>query len=66
MLDAYIIDKIRRQEQEKQRRDDRVQPRIEPPSRFPLQRPPHWDREEQRDRRRSEDEDSSGIIVLDM
>lgn len=64
MLDAFIIEQIRRREEE-QRRNQRQQPRLEPPGRIPLQRPPGWDRDADHDRRRSDD-DFEGVVIIDM
>lgn len=64
MLDAFIIEQIRRREEEQQR-NQRQQPRLESPSRMPLQRPPGWDRDADSDRRRSED-DYDGVMIIDM
>ncbi len=63
MLDAFIIEQIKRREEE-QRRGSRQQPHLEPPSRMPLQRPPSWDRDADADRRREEDYD--GVMIIDM
>lgn len=63
MLDAFIIEQIKRREEEQQR-GRRQQPHLEPPSRIPLQRPPSWDREADSDRRR--DEDYDGVMIIDM
>jgi hypothetical protein len=63
MLDAFIIEQIRRRE----RKDDRVQPRLENPGRFPLQPMPEPERKEplRRGSYDSEDDDS-GIAYIDM
>jgi hypothetical protein len=58
MLDAFIIEQIRKREEE--RLPQRIQPRIEPPGRFP-----GWDRDAGRDGDRHRDEDDR-VIILDM
>lgn len=63
MLDAFIIEQIRKREEE--RHPQRIQPRVEPPGRFPLERPPGWDRGAGQDSERHRDEDN-GVIILDM
>lgn len=63
MLDAFIIEQIKRREEE-QGRSGRQQPHLEPPGRMPLQRPPSWDRDAESDRRREEDYD--GVMIIDM
>ncbi len=60
MLDAFIIEQIKRREEEL--RQDRRQPRLEPPGRFPLERPPLWDR----DRDAGRDDDHNGVVIIDM
>ncbi|MFZ4577557.1 MAG: hypothetical protein ACOYOB_04090 [Myxococcota bacterium] len=68
MLDAFIIEQIRRREEQEQERTRR-QPALEIPSRFPMQRPPGWsDAEADRsDRDRDGDEDRDrGFAILDM
>lgn len=63
MLDAFIIEQIQRRE----RRDDRVQPRLEQPGRFPMQPPPHRDEPQERERQGSDAEDKDrGIVYIDM
>ena len=77
MLDAYIIEQIKRREQ----KDERLQPRLEHPnSRLPWA-PPDWvpeadrsgrghaydDRDNREGRgRSSSDEEHDGIVILDM
>ncbi len=61
MLDAFVIDQIRKREEE--RRPQRIQPHAEPPGRFPLERPPVVDRDVTGHR---EDDDFDGRIVFDM
>ena len=59
MLDAVIIEEIRRREEQ---REERAQPRLEQPGRFPLP-PPQW----RRDREEREPEESDrGFVILDM
>ena len=73
MLDAFIIEQIRRREDQEQERTRR-QPALESPSRFPMQRPPGWsDAEADRsdrdrsDRDRDSDEDRDrGFAIFDM
>ncbi len=63
MLDAFIIEQIRRREE----KDERLQPRLEIPGRFPLQQPPSWTPEHERQRHDQDaDDDRRGVIVLDM
>lgn len=66
MLDAFIIDQIQRRE----RKDDRLQPSLEQPGRFPMQPPPHREEAEPEQRRsQSEDDDEqykNGIMYIDM
>jgi len=63
MLDAFIIEQIRRREE----KDDRVQPRLEIPGRYPLQQPPTWKPEDDRQHRDHDaDDEHRGVIVLDM
>lgn len=65
MLDAFIIDQIQRRE----RKDERLQPRLEQPGQFPMQPPPHREEPEQERRRgQSEDDDeqNNGIMYIDM
>ncbi|MSQ83107.1 MAG: hypothetical protein EXR77_09365 [Myxococcales bacterium] len=61
MLDAFIIDQIRKQQDE--RRLPRSQPYAEPPGSFPLERPPQADRDVTS---RREDDEFDGRIVFDM
>jgi len=71
MLDAFIIEQIKRRE----RRDDRPQPRLERPGSMPWG-PPDWapeaERREREDRIRDDrgrgdrDEEYNGIVILDM
>ncbi len=61
MLDAFIIDQIRKREDES--RQQRIQPHAEPLSRFPLERPPHADRDVTG---RREEDDFDGRVVFDM
>jgi hypothetical protein len=78
MLDAFIIEQIRRREDQEQERTRR-QPALESPSRFPMQRPPGWsdaeadrsDRDrsdrDRSDRDRDSDEDRDrGFAIFDM
>lgn len=66
MLDAFIIEQIQRRE----RKDERLQPRLEQPGRFPMQPPPQHREEPEPDRRSGRDEDdderSEGIVYIDM
>ena len=61
MLDAFIIDEIRKREE--QRRQPRHQPHLEPPAYFPLERPPQPDRDVNG---RREEDDGDGRLVFDM
>lgn len=61
MLDAFIIDQIRRREEE--RRDRRQQPYADTPQGYPLERLPERDRDATSGR---EDDDYDGRIVFDM
>lgn len=61
MLDAFIIDQIRKQQDE--RRLPRSQPYAEAPGSFPLERPPQADRDVTS---RREDDEFDGRIVFDM
>ena len=66
MLDAFIIEQIKRRE-EQERERDRRQPALEIPSRFPMQRPPGWSDADRRDRDRDAEEESDrGFVILDM
>ncbi len=58
MLDAFIIEEIQRRE----RLDDRVQPMLERPGRYPV--PP----EAPEDVRRPDDDEESdrGVVIFDM
>ena len=65
MLDAFIIEQIRRREQ----KDERLQPQLEIPGRFPMQQPPSWTPEREREHGRHDqdsDDDNRGVIILDM
>jgi hypothetical protein len=64
MLDAFIIEQIQRRE----RKDDRLQPRLEQPGRFPMQPPPqHREEPQEHDRHGSDAEDKDrGITYIDM
>ena len=65
MLDAFIIEEIRRRE----RLDERVQPQLERPDSFPFPFPPDAGDPAQRDRRGYDDDDhehDNGVIILDM
>lgn len=68
MLDAFIIEQIKRREEE--RRQQRIQPSLEPPGRFPLDRPPGWneDRDPRRrgDSDRGHDDEHDGVMIIDM
>jgi hypothetical protein len=56
MLDAFIIEEIRRREQEAERQREQQRPRQE----LPIQRDPAW-------RREQDDEESSdrGVVIID-
>ncbi|MCO4761128.1 MAG: hypothetical protein KC502_06460 [Myxococcales bacterium] len=60
MLDAFIIEEIRRRE----RTDDRLQPRLERPDAFPLPLPPEPD--PYRGYNDDDDDDNNGVIIIDM
>jgi len=62
MLDAFIIEQIRRRDEERRHPHPQHQPQLEPPGRSPLDRPPRWEG----DGRRSDDEDGDGRVVFDM
>lgn len=65
MLDAFIIEEIRRRE----RLDERVQPQLERPDSFPFPFPPDAGHPSQRDRQGYDDDDDDsnrGVIILDM
>jgi len=70
MLDAFIIEQIRRREEERDRERQRIQPTLERPGSMPYmppnwQPPATWDRHgESSDRRHPDAED--GRIVIDM
>jgi hypothetical protein len=61
MLDAFIIEQIRRREQP----DERRQPRLEIPARFPIAPPESWERDHDHRRERDADE-HEGVVILDM
>ncbi len=61
MLDAFIIEQIRKREDDRHQR--RHQPHLEPPGHFPLERPPQADQDVNG---RREDDDNDGMVVFDM
>ena len=63
MLEAYIIDDIRRREE----RDGRVRPHLESPFAFPLHQPcGDRIRNDVPVRRDDDEEESDGVIYIDM
>lgn len=64
MLDAYIIDAIRQEEEERERQFERRRIRLE----LPIHRPrdDRNEREKQYDRRRPEEEQERGPIVIPL
>lgn len=66
MLDAFIIDQIKKREEERERERQRIQPRLDRQMPFvpPGWQPGAWDRSGDSDRRSPEAED--GRIVIDM
>jgi len=61
MLDAYIIDRIRREREEQDRRQSRVPLHIEPPPQQPVSGPATDD-----DRPERNDSDERGSVVIDF
>ena len=63
MLDAYIIEEIKRQEEERRRKEDAARPRL----RIEIPQPRREDVTEPADGERDErPEDDSGIIRIDL
>ena len=64
MLDAFIIDRIRRREE----REQRWQPRLElpVPELEPTRPPAGWHHDTGRGAREQDSEGSNGVIILDM
>ena len=63
MLDAYVIEEIKRREQE-QRRDDR--PVIELPVPQPTRRPGREDRPERDEDPDRDDRRDRGVVIIDL
>ncbi len=70
MLPPFIIDQIRRLEEEQRRDRDRARPRLELPIERHLPNPEQSERAERRDRSqeppRGSDKPERGVVVLDV
>lgn len=70
MLDAYIIEEIKKREEERRRKDDAARPRlrIEVPERppRPIRRDRDPEHDDEHDRDRDRDEREPGVVRIDL